>query len=267
VNSRKGDGRTKNKRPACQPLPGDVAEAVHAYLQGRDPDAPLWPRKKVQEIAVALRHDLEAAHIAYTVDGPEGPLFFDFHSLRHSYVLMLDRSGATLKEAMQLARHSDPKLTMARFGRVQLHDLGAAVERLPSLLDDPARAGDTEALQATGTDGNYLPPGSPLAHPLAQASDAACGQLRSFECANQDGAGSASGLQHEKLRPTEGGCKRVMAGDESGEKEETPGDRRRALLYRGRVGAWTRRVRLPDPRVGAPGRQGVRGKVNPAGLV
>ena len=31
---------------------------------------------------------------------------------------------------MQLARHSDPKLTMARYGRAQLHDLAGAVERL-----------------------------------------------------------------------------------------------------------------------------------------
>jgi hypothetical protein len=51
---------------------------------------------------------------------------------------------------MQLARHSDPKLTMAVYGRAQLHDLGAAVGRLPGLLcDGPKR----QALQATGTDG------------------------------------------------------------------------------------------------------------------
>jgi hypothetical protein len=73
-----------------------------------------------------LAADLESAGIPYAVDGPDGPLYADFHALRHSYIAMLDRTGATLKEAMQLARHSDPKLTMAVYGRVRLHDLGEA---------------------------------------------------------------------------------------------------------------------------------------------
>jgi hypothetical protein len=50
------------------------------------------------------------------------------HALRHSHIALLDRSGATLKEAMQLARHSDPKLTMAVYGRAQLHDLGPSAD-------------------------------------------------------------------------------------------------------------------------------------------
>ena len=97
-----------------------------------------------------LRLDLEAAGIPYTVEGPDGPLYADFHALRHSYIALLDKSGATLKEAMQLARHSDPKLTMARYGRAQLHDLAEAVGRLPALLAEPH--GTEAALRATGTD-------------------------------------------------------------------------------------------------------------------
>src|SRR5262245_18762080 len=129
--------RTKNKRLAEQPLPAEVATALRSYLAGKAPEAPVWPRSALREIVVALRHDLEEAGIPYAVDGPEGPLYFDFHGLRHSYVLMLDQSGATLKEAMQLARHSDPKLTAARYGRLQLHDLSAAVDRLPPLVAGP----------------------------------------------------------------------------------------------------------------------------------
>lgn len=53
-------------------------------------------------------------------------------------------------KAMQLARHSDPKLDTAVYGRAQLHDLGRAVERLPSLLSGPAFS-STAALAATGT--------------------------------------------------------------------------------------------------------------------
>jgi hypothetical protein len=84
-----------------------------------------------------FKADLVAAEVPYATDGPDGRLFADFHSLRHTYIARLDRSGATLKEAMQLARHSDPKLTMAVYGRARLHDLGAAVGRLPTLLTDP----------------------------------------------------------------------------------------------------------------------------------
>jgi hypothetical protein len=80
-----------------------------------------------------LRIDLEAAGVPYVVDGVDGPLFADFHCLRHTFIAMLDKAGATLKEAMQLARHSDPKLTMAIYGRAGLADLGNRVERPPSL--------------------------------------------------------------------------------------------------------------------------------------
>ena len=72
-----------------------------------------------------LNADLDTAGIPYIVPGPEGPLFADFHSLRHAYVAMLDRAGVSLKQAMQLARHSDPKLTMARYGHYSIHDAGA----------------------------------------------------------------------------------------------------------------------------------------------
>jgi hypothetical protein len=99
-----------------------------------------------------IEGDLAAADIPYVVEGPDGPLFADFHALRHSFIALLDKSGATLKEAMQLARHSDPKLTMARYGRAQLHDLGQAVGRLPEL------AGERPALPAL-----LSPPARPLA--------------------------------------------------------------------------------------------------------
>src|SRR3989442_12720907 len=99
-----------------------------------------------------LRIDLDAPGIPYVAEGPDGPLYADFHALRHSYIALLDKSGATLKEAMQLARHSDPKLTMAVYGRAQLHDLGEAVGRLPRLLPRETEAGSS-ALAATATAG------------------------------------------------------------------------------------------------------------------
>src|SRR5262245_42830342 len=99
-----------------------------------------------------LRLELDACGIPYAVEGPDGPLYADFHALPHSYVAMLDRTGVTLKEAMALARHSDPKLTMKRYGKPQLHDLGAKIERLPSLRPT-GLATEPAAQSATGTDG------------------------------------------------------------------------------------------------------------------
>ena len=55
---------------------------------------------------------------------------------------------------MQLARHSDPKPTMAVYGRAQLHDLGRAVGRLRSLPTNPTAG---TAVAANGTDDRLAP--------------------------------------------------------------------------------------------------------------
>ena len=129
----------KNGRAAVQPLPTELVSVLRPYLSGRDPARPVWPGTWTRKAAAMLRRDLDAAGIPYTVEGPDGPLYLDFHALRHGYVALLDKAGASLKEAMQLARHTDPKLTMARYGRARLHDLAAAVGRMPRLLPN----GDT----------------------------------------------------------------------------------------------------------------------------
>src|SRR5262249_36647702 len=103
-------GYTKNRKAVSQPLPADVAMALGAFLEAKPTDQPLWPGTWHTRAAEMIRADLEAVGIPYTVDGPDGPLFADFHALRHSYVALLDQSGASLKQAMQLARHGAPTL-------------------------------------------------------------------------------------------------------------------------------------------------------------
>jgi integrase len=169
----------KNGKTAVQPLPPDIASALRGYLAGRPVQEPVWPGTWAKKAAEMFNLDLDAAGIPYVVDGPDGPLYADFHALRHSFIAMLDRSGATLKEAMQLARHSDPKLTMSVYGRTQLHDLGEAVRRLPDLLHGPASP--AAAFAATGTDdqpGRELPPSEVSSLRSACASaDVSCGSL------------------------------------------------------------------------------------------
>ena len=147
-------GYTKNKQLATQPLPPEAADVLRGYLADKVSGQPVWPGGWADRAAEMLRIDLEAAGVPYVVQGPDGPLHADFHSLRHSYVALLDRAGLTLKEMMQLARHSDPKLTAARYGRVRLHDLGEAVGRMPNLLPT---GGDSDRLRATGTAGLTAP--------------------------------------------------------------------------------------------------------------
>jgi integrase len=133
---------TKNKKPVVQPLTADVAEMLEEYLAGRAAGKQIWSGTWFQRAADMLRIDLEAADIPYIIQGPDGPLYADFHCLRHSFIGLLDRSGATLKEAMQLARHSDPKLTMRIYGKARMNDLAGAIDRLPNLGEKAEPAQD-----------------------------------------------------------------------------------------------------------------------------
>ena len=187
-------------------MPPDVAEALRGYLAGRPADRPVWPGNWYKRAADMLRVELDACGIPYAVEGPDGPLYADFHALRHSYIALLDQSGATLKEAMQLARHSDPKLTMAVYGKAQLHDLGEAVGRLPALLGDDASP-QGQALKATGTDGACTN--------LAQEGDPARDQLRVLETGDGPGGERAACSNHPALQGVESGCEPVIASEGS----------------------------------------------------
>jgi hypothetical protein len=63
---------------------------------------------------------IAGAGIPYSVEGPDGPLFADFHALRHSYITALGRGGVDLRTAQELAGHSTPVLT-ARYSHRRLH--------------------------------------------------------------------------------------------------------------------------------------------------
>jgi excisionase family DNA binding protein len=142
----------KNKKAKVQPLAADVADALRAYLDGRPANAPVWPGTWNHDAAEMLRADLEATGIPYTVEGPDGPLFADFHALRHTYLTLGGRSGIDLRTLQELAGHSNPNLT-ARYSHRRLHDLAGAVEKLPSLLPPGQDTAASTAVQATGTEG------------------------------------------------------------------------------------------------------------------
>src|SRR5436853_6444267 len=94
-----------------------------------------------------------AAATADLESRPDGPLFADFHALRHSYLTLGGRTGIDLRTLQELAGHSTPVLT-ARYSHRRLHDLAGAVEKLPNFLPTGREKTDAAGhLAATGTDG------------------------------------------------------------------------------------------------------------------
>jgi hypothetical protein len=117
-----------------------------------------------------LKLDLDAAGVPVKVDGSEGEEVRDFHALRNCYISNVLRTGADMKQAMTLARHSDPRLTAGRYARTRLFDLGALVNKLPT---PTAPATETAALRMTGIDS-----AGPLREQQGAAAGAATGGER-----------------------------------------------------------------------------------------
>jgi integrase len=136
-----------------QPIPPDLAELLRDYLRPKPAKLPVWAGTWTRhgKGAEILRLDLKAAGIPYSVPGPDGPPFADFHALRHTYLTLGGRAGIDLRTLQELAEHSSPALT-ARYSHRRLHDLAGAVEKLPAFLPDQLDAAALP-LAATGTDG------------------------------------------------------------------------------------------------------------------
>lgn len=113
----------KNRAGTTQPLPAWCVDRVRELsgIAGR-----LFPGKWHTRAADMLAADLAEAGIDLEVGGR----VVDFHSLRHTYVAALRRSGVELGDAMKLARHSDPKLTLAIYGQTDLAGLSEAVNQI-----------------------------------------------------------------------------------------------------------------------------------------
>ncbi len=124
----------KSKRRKVQPLPGPLAAMLRGFLAGKPADAPVWGGTWAtgERAAMMLRADLKAAGIPYSVSGPDGSLYADFHALRHTYLTTLGRSGADAFTVQKLAGHASVTTTQ-RYVHKDTADLAAAVARLPNL--------------------------------------------------------------------------------------------------------------------------------------
>jgi len=99
---------TKNGKKASLPLHPIAADALRIekktkpHTNGTIPVFHKMPRIK------RYRQDLELAGIPYVDDRGK---VFDFHALRNTFCTLLQSNGVPLREAMELMRHSDAKLT------------------------------------------------------------------------------------------------------------------------------------------------------------
>jgi hypothetical protein len=97
-----------------------------------------------------LADDLAAAGVPYVVQGPDGPLYADFHALRHTYISTLTRAGLSAKQVQELARHATAELSIGRYSHAELPELGEAVGRLLVLIGPTAEAHTFPTLRESG---------------------------------------------------------------------------------------------------------------------
>ena len=156
-------GYSKHRRQDVQPLPGDVGAMLAAHLDDAEEARPFnLPGKS----GVMLHEDMAGARDAWLKESATAEecydragsdfllprdsrgLVLDFHSFRHGYVSAICRANVSPRVMMELARHSDPALTMRRYSRVAVSDSAAALDFLPKLATP---SDDRQEQRATGT--------------------------------------------------------------------------------------------------------------------
>ena len=117
---------SKNHRQACLPLHPDLAAALLQCRPAGVSAGDLVFKGLVPRSELFQAH-LEAAKIV-KVDS-QGRVV-DFHSLRHTFCTNLHRAGVPQREAMELMRHNDPRLTASTYTDTSLLALRDAVNKL-----------------------------------------------------------------------------------------------------------------------------------------
>jgi len=186
----------------------------------------LWPGPWAEQKCASkfIRSDLEAARSAWIEDAEtaaehnerEQSDFLcyrdhdgkqaDFHSLRHTYLSRLGRSGASPKAMQRLARHSTVELTLGRYTHAGLYDLAAAVDQLPSLPVKSPSHREPAVLKATGTDGSRESLGAPVGAKT-------CGTMTTGEETNASDDDEEPSPQVLSLPTIEDDCGHMKSGE------------------------------------------------------
>ncbi len=199
---------SKRKRRDVQPMRADLADLLRTWLRTKEAGKPVCPIPHGKG-ALLIRADLDAARAVWLAEATtpgerakrEASDFLrhtdgagrvaDFHGLRHTFISRVVQSGASVRVAQELARHSTPTLTIGRYSHARLNDLTRALDNLPSATTPaPAR----EQAKATGTHGASPEPiGRPahLQHQLQHSPhDSGCVRASGCESGSDDRAGA-----------------------------------------------------------------------------
>ena len=175
---------SKNHRQACLPLHPDLVAALLQFRPANAEAGELVFKGLVPRSEILVGH-LKAANIAKT--DSQGRVV-DFHSLRHTFCTNLHRAGVSQREAMELMRHNDPRLTASTYTDTSLLSLRDAVKKLavsPSQL----------ASQILGAEGHLQSP------PVADSSNG-----KSSKAIANKGGKSLSGAAWRILSKIEEWC-------------------------------------------------------------
>ena len=117
---------SKNHRQACLPLHPELVAALPEYRPANAQAGDLVFKGRVPRSELFNGH-LKAANITKT--DTQGRVV-DFHSLRHTFCTNLHCAGVSQREAMELMRHNDPRLTASTYTDTSLLSLRDAVKKL-----------------------------------------------------------------------------------------------------------------------------------------
>lgn len=151
---------TKSKRADSVLLRADLAAALRAarpvFVQ---PTTPVF--RSVPKYETFIRDCVRAGIVQLDDAGRQIPdergRTIDRHGLRTTFISWLSVAGVSPREAMELARHTDVRLTLRSYTDPKLLNLRQAVDRLPMLTPDRP---DSGTAKATGTAGRIVDAGA-----------------------------------------------------------------------------------------------------------
>lgn len=152
---------SKHRKKDVLPLHPELVKMVRIWLAEIGKGEPLFPKLEKRRTWLMVKRDLERVNIPYKNE--KG--YADFHAAgRHTHITELFRSGASIVEARELARHSDVRMTM-EYTHIGIEDQAKAVGKLAWEDLDEGQAENS-------TDKSWQRPGSGSLH--------AKGQLKTF---------------------------------------------------------------------------------------
>ena len=145
------DAYTKNRKLTIQQIRCDVAVLFKQWQEdcGFESDEKVFGRFNKNKAGQMLKRDLEVAGIPYQ---DEAGRYADFHASRHTFITNVVKSGATVKEAQSLARHSKPELTLGIYTHLSASDERRALDKMPSLIDTKNEINENAMLKTGTTD-------------------------------------------------------------------------------------------------------------------